>query len=32
MIKIIYIISRDIPPFFIIKEKYILRDLVKLIY
>ena len=32
MIKIIYIIDGDIPPFLIIKGKYILRDFVKLIY
>ncbi len=32
MIEIIRIISGDIPPFLIIKEKYILRDLVELIY
>ncbi len=32
MIEIIRIISRDIPLFLIIKGKYILRDLVELIY
>ncbi len=32
IIKIIRIISEDIPPFLITKEKYILRDLAELIY
>ena len=32
IIKIIRVINKDIPPFLIIKEKYILRNLVKLIY
>ncbi len=32
MIKIIRIIGGDIPSFLIIKKKYILKDLVKLIY
>ncbi len=32
MIKIIRVISGDIPPFLITKEKHILKDLAKLIY